>query len=88
MARLRTHGLVSAYHHHRREPHGRETEPTFYLQWNALKPYHLDYCFLPKTWAPKIRSVDVGSFEAWKGHSDHRPLIVDLALGRRRARSA
>ena len=87
VARLKTHGLVSAYHHHRREPHGRETDPTFYLQWNALKPYHLDYCFLPKTWARQIRSVDVGSFEAWKDHSDHRPLTVDLALGRRRASS-
>ncbi len=88
VARLMGHGLVSAYHHHRREAHGRESTPTFYLQWKEEKPYHLDYCFLPKAWAAKIRSVEVGGYEAWKELSDHRPLSIDVALGRRRAPSA
>ncbi|HJW08314.1 MAG TPA: hypothetical protein VJ483_01695, partial [Holophagaceae bacterium] len=84
VARLKSHGLVSAYHHQRQEAHGCENEPTFYLHWNEAKPFHLDYCFLPKTWARRIRNVEVGGFEAWKDHSDHRPLIVDLASPRRR----
>jgi exodeoxyribonuclease III len=79
VARLKAKGLVSAYHHHRQEPQGQELEPTFYLQWKESKPYHLDYCFLPRPWAKKIRSVDVGSYETWKEHSDHRPLLVDVA---------
>ncbi len=79
VARLQAHGLVSAYHHHRQQPQGQETEPTFYLQWNEAKPFHLDYCFLPRRWAPGIRRVDIGGYEAWREHSDHRPLLVELA---------
>lgn len=78
VARMQAQGLVSAYHHHRREAHGAESRPTFYLQWKEAKPYHLDYCFLPAAWAARIRSVEVGGYAAWKAHSDHRPLLVDL----------
>lgn len=76
--RLKAHGLVSAYHHLRGEPHGAETEPTFYLHWNEAKPYHIDYCFLPESWLTGLRRVEVGSFTAWREHSDHRPLLVDV----------
>jgi exonuclease III len=78
VARLERHGLVSAYHHQRGEAQGHEKEPTFYLHWNELKPYHIDYCFLPRQWASEIQRVEIGSFAAWKDHSDHRPLIVDV----------
>jgi exonuclease III len=78
--RLRGHGMVSAYHHFRGVPHGQETEPTFYLHWDAGKPYHIDYCFLPTRWADGIQHVEIGSFEAWREHSDHRPLLVDVPL--------
>lgn len=76
VARMKALGLVSAYHHRRREAHGRERRPTFYLHWNEAKRFHLDYCFLPRAW--KLGKVEVGGFEDWKAHSDHRPLIVDV----------
>lgn len=72
-------GLVSAYHHFKGEQHGAETGRTFYFQWNENKSHHIDYCFLPKTWAVHVRSVDIGSYSAWKKASDHRPLLVEIA---------
>ena len=76
--RLHTHGLVSAYHQIRGEPQGQETEPTFYLHWDEGKPYHIDFCFLPTQWTKGLRHVEVGSFAAWREHSDHRPLLVEV----------
>ena len=73
-------GLVSAYHHFYGEAHGRESRPTLYLLWKQARPYHIDYCFIPEAWAPFLRSVEVGTYEEWSKVSDHRPLVVDLAL--------
>jgi hypothetical protein len=72
-------GLVSAYHHFFGEAQGCETRPTCYLLWKRERPYHLDYCFVPRSWASRIRRVDVGSYEEWQRHSDHRPLLVELS---------
>src|SRR5262245_17830505 len=47
--------LVSAYHEHRGEAHGKESKPTYYFLWDKAKPYHIDYCFLPRVWSPRIR---------------------------------
>jgi hypothetical protein len=71
-------GLVSSYHHFYGEAQGLETRPTCYLLWNKDRPYHIDYCFVPKSWASRIQRVDVGAFDAWRQHSDHRPLLVDI----------
>jgi exodeoxyribonuclease III len=71
-------GLVSAYHAFFDEPHGKETRPTYYFHWKRHKPFHLDYCFIPKAWLPAVRNVWVEPFESWKAHSDHRPLFVDF----------
>jgi hypothetical protein len=71
-------GLVSSYHHFYRETHGAETWPTFYLQRNKERPYHIDYCFVPERWASQIESVQIGSDDEWQKHSDHRPLLVQL----------
>ena len=78
VSRLEEHGLVSAYHHQRGEAQGQEKEATFYLHWNERKPYHIDYCFLPRQWSTGITLVEVGSFKTWKEHSDHRPLLVEF----------
>ncbi|WP_201495308.1 endonuclease/exonuclease/phosphatase family protein [Rubrivivax sp. A210] len=80
LRRLERHGLVSAYHHHLEEEHGSEKQPTFYYQWNEAKPFHIDYCFMPRTWATKVSRVEVGDFEAWRERSDHRPLFVEVAV--------
>jgi endonuclease/exonuclease/phosphatase family metal-dependent hydrolase len=45
---------------------------------DATKPFHIDYCFLPKAWAERISLVEVETFQEWEGHSDHRPLFVEI----------
>ena len=72
-------GLVSAYHAFFDEPHGKETQPTYYFLWKQAKPFHLDYCFIPKAWVPALKNVWVAPYESWKAHSDHRPVLVDVA---------
>ena len=80
VGRLRRFGLVSAYHQHRGIEHGAEpiSDHTFNLYGHEDKSYHIDYCFLPKSWADQIDQVLVGEFAQWHEHSDHRPLIVSL----------
>ena len=72
-------GLVSSYHRFYGEAPGAESQPTFYFQWNKKKPYHIDYCFIPEAWSPRLSKVRVGGYARWKAWSDHRPLVVDLA---------
>ncbi len=72
-------GLVSAYHVFHGEEQGAETRPTLHLLWDARRPYHIDYCFVPQSWATQIRSVSIGTEANWQKASDHRPLIVDLS---------
>jgi endonuclease/exonuclease/phosphatase family metal-dependent hydrolase len=59
-------GLVSSYHHFFGEARGKETRPTHYFRWHEHEPYHLDYCFIPQSWAERLVNVEVGSYEAWK----------------------
>jgi hypothetical protein len=73
-------GLVSAYHHFHGEEQGAESRPTLHMLKNQGRPYHIDYCFVPKSWAAHIKSVDLGAYEAWVRFSDHCPLVVDMAL--------
>lgn len=68
-------GLASSYHKHEDMPHGGEPHPTFFMQRNKSKPYHIDYCFLPNDW--QVDSVVVGEYAAWRKQSDHCPLVVD-----------
>jgi hypothetical protein len=72
-------GIVSSYHFFFGESHGAETRPTCYFLWNEHRPYHVDYCFIPRSWASRIQLVEVGSYDAWRQYSDHRPLLVDIA---------
>lgn len=70
--------MVSAYHSYFDEQHGKESHPTFYLNWNEKRPYHIDYYFIPKEWDSRVTSVAIGTSEQWGQLSDHRPLIVDI----------
>ncbi|MEW5838091.1 MAG: hypothetical protein AB1717_04585 [Pseudomonadota bacterium] len=72
-------GLTSTYHHFFDEAHGEETRPTYYFHWSEQKPYHIDYCFVPASWVSNIRNVEIGSYDEWKSHSDHRPMLVEIA---------
>lgn len=75
---LNNGGLVSAYHSFTGDEFGEEQQPTFYMQRNREKPYHLDYCFLSRDLLERVTSVRVGTYDEWIGLSDHMPLIVDL----------
>ena len=78
VSKLGEYGLASAYHYSRGEGHGVEKQHTFHLQKNQSKKFHIDYCFLPKTWLPRVRHVDVGTYAAWYKVSDHCPLLVEV----------
>ena len=80
VAQLAALGLVSAYHEHYSEAHGAESRPTLHLLKQAQRPFHIDYCFIPQTWASHLRTVTVGSFADWRAHSDHCPLVVEVAV--------
>ena len=70
-------GLVSAYHAHLGVGHGREPHPTFFMNRQEHRPFHIDYCFVPETWASRVVEVQVGSFAQWTD-SDHRPVLIDI----------
>ncbi len=76
--RLQELKLVSAYHYSRKELHGHESKPTYYFHWKKERPYHIDYCFLPESWAKDITRVEIGLFEDWHTYSDHSPLLVEV----------
>jgi exodeoxyribonuclease-3 len=78
--RLRSLGLVSAYHASRGVEQGREAHPTLYWMWHEDTGYHIDYVWLPEKWLPALKHVEVGDYPTWvAGHlSDHVPLSVEL----------
>ncbi len=43
--RLAEKGIFSVYHKLLNQEQGKEKHPTFFLQRNKNKPYHIDYCF-------------------------------------------
>lgn len=72
-------GFISLYHRASGEAQGAESRPTFFLQRNPAKPFHLDYVFahadrVPPGWA----GLRVGDAANWLALSDHMPVIVDL----------
>jgi exonuclease III len=72
-------GLVSAYHAFHHVDHGAETHATYRHLFKDSQPWHLDFCFVPKAWAGRIRSVDVMHDAARAKRSDHSAVVVDLA---------
>jgi len=47
-----------------------------------MKPYHIDYIFVPTAWLKNMVSFDIGSFDDWcaPGLSDHAPLSAEFNL--------
>ena len=78
-------GLVSAYHAATGQPQGEEGTATIY--WRDRRKdgptYHIDYIFIPRTWAARPFDLRVESFENWVGEglSDHVPLVLDIPNG-------
>lgn len=72
--------IHSIYHTYFALEQGKEKHPTFYLQKNELKPYHIDYCFVSEDLIKRVKEVEVGTYENWKIHSDHSPLNIKFDL--------
>jgi endonuclease/exonuclease/phosphatase family metal-dependent hydrolase len=75
---LEERGIVSVYHQYFGEDQGKESRPTAYLYGHLIRPFHIDYIFIPEKWATTLKSVEVGGFSNWSMHSDHCPVIVEL----------
>jgi len=70
-------GLESAYHMQTGETQGRESKPTFFLQRNEGKPYHIDYTFLSSDLLESA-NLHVGNYQEWIKLSDHVPLLLEI----------
>lgn len=80
VARLAASGVVSVYHARTGEPQGGESQPTFFMNRNRAKPFHLDYCFVSESLLGAVGEFSIGSPDDWLEVSDHLPLTVTLAL--------
>lgn len=78
--KLADNNIHSIYHRHFEIEQGKEKHPTFFLQRNLNKPYHIDYCFASGNILDKVQNVEIGVFENWIAYSDHTPLTVDINL--------
>jgi exonuclease III len=70
-------GLRSVYHEKKHEEHGAESEPTFFLQRNLKKSYHIDYVFSSPELLPKTY-LTIGHPSHWIKLSDHMPLLIEV----------
>jgi Endonuclease/Exonuclease/phosphatase family len=76
-AQLHDAGLVSAYHHFNGVAFGAERDPTHHFLRKATRPFHIDFCFVPRAWAERKLAVQVVAGPQWAALSDHFPLVVD-----------
>ena len=70
-------GLSSVYHQKTLEEQGQEATPTFFLQRNLEKSYHIDYVFVSED-LMGCSSVEIGNQDPWLSVSDHMPLTLSL----------
>lgn len=68
--------IKSLYHKFFNELQGKETKPTFFLQRNPSKPYHIDYFLSSYDFTQKLKDVEVPEFDKWHHLSDHVPMII------------
>ena len=67
-------GCVSAYHAFTGVPHGEEPIATHYFLTRRERPFHIDFCFVPRAW--QLDDVSIASFEEFASLSDHRPITT------------
>ena len=77
VADLESMGLQSLYHAVYGEEQGKESRPTFFLQKNPAKPYHIDYIFASSELAGSC-DLQVGEHDDWIAASDHMPVVLDI----------
>lgn len=74
---LRKEQIESIYHLLIGEEPGNEKFPTFWLQKNVEKPYHIDYFFSSKKFQ-KVKNFKIEERSKWIEISDHVPLTLEL----------
>lgn len=80
VSQLSNNNIHSIYHSYFKSEQGSEKHPTFFLQRNKNKPYHIDYCFASIDLVEKVQNVKIGTYEDWTGESDHSPLMIDFGF--------
>ena len=80
VSNLALKGIYSVYHKYFNFEHGEEKHPSFYLQRNKNKPYHIDYCFVSLELLKKVKKFEIGEYENWISFSDHVPLTINFDL--------
>ncbi|POP54344.1 endonuclease/exonuclease/phosphatase family protein [Zhongshania marina] len=70
--------IESLYHYQTGELQGQETQPSFYLQRNIEKPYHIDYFFISSHLLSGSK-VEIGNIKKWLAVSDHMPLCATIS---------
>jgi len=75
---LEEQGIYSVYHRLREESQGKETVPTFLLQRNKEKSYHIDYIFSSMSNIEKTKHFEVCNFDHWLQYSDHVPMLWEF----------
>jgi endonuclease/exonuclease/phosphatase family metal-dependent hydrolase len=78
-------GLSSTYHVVTGESFAKERHPTLWFMKRPNQGYHIDYCFVPRSWFSSPVSVWVGQAGQWLAHSDHAPLVVSISEGEGRS---
>ena len=77
---LKKKNILSTYHHFHNQIQGEEKDNTLFMHRKIDKPYHIDYCFASSNLIEKLKNVEVGAYETWTKHSDHKPLSITLDL--------
>jgi exonuclease III len=77
---LESIGLQSTYHRQTGEAQGQESTPTFFLQRNVEKAYHIDYGFVSDDLLDQS-NVKIGEQKNWLGVSDHMPVMLKIHRG-------
>ncbi|HLO28481.1 MAG TPA: hypothetical protein VK249_05065 [Anaerolineales bacterium] len=74
---LQDAGLVSAYHYAYKVAFGEELHATYHFLRKPERPFHIDFCFIPREWADRKLEAQVISGPEWNTLSDHFPLLVN-----------
>jgi len=68
----------SVWHKTKGEEHGLESVSTLFWYRQPERGYHIDYVFGSELLIEKAK-IEIGAHEDWLMHSDHVPLVLDVA---------